>query len=283
MRATPETLAQRGTNSLCDYRHYCNHKGKVSSRQDRDKAMRSFSGWLAAMVSGGALVLGSGPGLGATPAEFVTASSEHPGDYRAVYAVDGDRGTRWASSSGRPGEYLQIDLGRATAVGPLRIRWEHAYARDYVVLGSLDGVAWESWHQRTGGEGGEETVPDRGGVARYLRIVCNAPGPFGLYSIWEVSFEGAEGARALRDQRERQQAAEQQAQARQRAILRNAPAESGVREIVYATRALHVPGRSLVCQLQLLRRGHGPKNLCVWRRALRPRPGERRGARVGRG
>lgn len=242
MRATPETLAQRGTNSLHDYRNYCNHKSEVSSRQDRDKAMRSFSGSLAAMVWGGALVLGSGPGLGATPAEFVTASSEHPGDYRAVYAVDGDRGTRWASSSGRPGEYLQIDLGRATTVGPLRIRWEHAYARDYEVLGSLDGVAWESWHQRTGGEGGEETVPDRGGTARYLRIVCNVPGPFGLYSIWEVSFDGAEGARALRDQRERRQAAEQQAQARQRAILRNAPAQSGVREIVYATRALHVDG-----------------------------------------
>jgi hypothetical protein len=214
----------------------------VQAWWDHDEPMRTHRWSLAELTAAGALALCSAGFVNAAPAEFVTASSEHPGDYRAALAVDGDRETRWASSSGRAGEYLQIDLGRATPVGPLRIVWEHAYARDYAVSGSLDGLVWERWYQRADGQGGEEAIPDTGGVARYLRIVCNVAGPFGLYSIWEVAFDGAEGARAVREQRERLEQARRQAQAQQRSRLRDDLAQSGVREIVYATRALPQDG-----------------------------------------
>ena len=81
-------------------------------------------------------------------------------------------------------------------------------------------------------------MPDTGGVARYLRIVCHTAGPFGLSSIWEIEIEGTEGAKALREQRERFAETAQLAQARQRARLREGLGRSGIREIVYATRGL---------------------------------------------
>jgi hypothetical protein len=186
---------------------------------------------LAATISGGFITA-------AVTESFVTASSEHPGDYRGFYAFDGDRGTRWASHGGRPGEYLQIDLGREVVVGPFRIFWEAAYARDYSVYGSVDGTDWNLRYQRTDGRGGEEVVPDTGGTARHLRIVCHTPGPFGLYSIWEVSFDEMGAAEALRAQTERQVQAIEQAQVRQRAVMRDRLERAGVREIVFATRAM---------------------------------------------
>jgi hypothetical protein len=193
---------------------------------------------ITAAIFMGVLTLWAGPETKGVRAQFVTASSEHPGDYQAFNAVDGDRRTRWASHGAQPGAYLQIDLGRPIPVGPIRIAWEHAHARDYTVLGSLDGVAWEVWFHRTDGRGGEEEVPDTGGVARHVRIVGNAPGPHGLYSIWEVSFVGEEAADALRHQRELHERAEARAREDRRAVLRAALARSGVREIVYATRPL---------------------------------------------
>jgi hypothetical protein len=203
--------------------------------------MRNHDSITAALLAG-LLTLGSSPDLNAAQDPFVTASSEHPGGYRAAYAVDGDRQTRWASRSAQPGEFLQIDLGRPTPVGPLRISWEHAYARDYTVSGSLDGVTWEPWFHRTDGRGGEERVPDKGVITRYVRIVGNAPGPHGVYSIWEISFESDEAALALREQRQRHERAEAQAREQRQAVLRAALAESDVREIVYATRALPQDG-----------------------------------------
>jgi hypothetical protein len=198
--------------------------------------------WTAAVLLTLLLTLPASPHLNADQEEFVSASSEHPGDYRAIHAVDGNRQTRWASRSGRPGEYLQIDLGRPASVGPIRIAWENAYARDYAVLGSLDGVSWDSLFRRTDGQGGEEVVPATGNTARYIRIVGNAPGPHDLFSIWEVSFEGDESRQALREQRERQEQTAARIRAERKAVLRAALAGSGIQEIVYATRALPQDG-----------------------------------------
>ncbi|MCL4177582.1 MAG: discoidin domain-containing protein [Verrucomicrobia bacterium] len=197
---------------------------------------------MAVVKLGFLLTLLAAAGLKAAEPEFVTASSEHPGDYRAYYAVDGDPNTRWASAGGRPGEYLQIDLGRVTAVGRLRIVWEQAYAREYSIEGSRDGVAWETWYRQTEGKGGEELTPDTGAVARYVRVVGHAAGPFGLYSIWELSIEGADSGRALREQRERHEQAARRASELRRVAVRAALARSGVREIVYATRPLYPDG-----------------------------------------
>lgn len=173
---------------------------------------------------------------------FVSASSEHPGDYRAIFAVDGDLETRWASGSAHSGEFLQIDLGSSVPVGPLRIVWEHAYAKAYILQGSLDGKTWEDLYCQADGQGGTDEIPDTGGTARYLRILCNAPGPFGVYSIWEVTFHGSAARQAIRNQRNILEQSLQSRQLQARESLLSVLKASGIKEIVYAVRGLGPDG-----------------------------------------
>lgn len=184
----------------------------------------------------------AGPDSHADENPYITASSEYSGDHRAGNALDDSMETRWASAGSGSGEYLQIDLGAAVPVGPVKIQWEQAFAREYAVAVSQDATSWTSIHQCSDGKGGEEVVPDSGNIARYVRITCAAPGPFIVYSIWEVSFEGQAAREALAAQRERLKHAEEESareeQAQHRATLLNA----GIREIVYASRALYPDG-----------------------------------------
>ncbi len=60
-------------------------------------------------------------------------------------ATDGDPATRWAvahAERGRADSWLAVDLGTATAVSRVRLRWETAAAGAYRVGTSVDGVAW---------------------------------------------------------------------------------------------------------------------------------------------
>ena len=57
----------------------------------------------------------------------VTASSVHPGNYKARLAFDGNPKTRWASRiDGK--QWLQIDFGKSTVVDRVHINWERAHA-----------------------------------------------------------------------------------------------------------------------------------------------------------
>lgn len=188
------------------------------------------------------LPLLTGISLPAAEPGFITASSEHPGDFRAANALDGSPTTRWASSSGRSGEFLQIDLGREAKVGRIHIVWERAYAQTYEVQGSRDGTSWEDWYRQSSGMGGEEQIPDTGSAARYLRIVCHGAGPFGVFSIWEIWFEDADGRRALQAQREQQYQADMRAAEIRQAALHTSLPQTGVREIVFAARPLYPDG-----------------------------------------
>ncbi|MCX2947877.1 discoidin domain-containing protein [Lentzea sp. NEAU-D7] len=74
----------------------------------------------------------------------VTASSFDPG-YEPAKAVDGDPATRWAvarAERGRADSWIAVDLGTATAVDRVRLRWETAAAVAYRVETSTDGSTW---------------------------------------------------------------------------------------------------------------------------------------------
>lgn len=160
------------------------------------------------------------------------ASSEHAGEFIAENAIDGSAETRWASSSGGA-QQLDIDFGSAVSHGRVRIRWERAHAVDYSIQISCDGREWKTAVQRRGSGGGNEVV-DCGGVSgRFLRIACERPAQYGIYSIWEVEpLEPATGA-ALKARRVAVQAERAD---RARAKVREAMARMGAREIVFAMR-----------------------------------------------
>ncbi|MBM4091204.1 MAG: discoidin domain-containing protein, partial [Planctomycetes bacterium] len=168
----------------------------------------------------------------ATPG-WVSASSVHSPQYTAESAFDGDRQTRWASAqAGDRPAWLEVDFGREVSVGEMVIHWERAAAQAYEIRVSSDRKAWQTIHRQAEGVGGTERLTGMDGRGRYLRIQCQRPGSWGLFSIWEVEFPRGEAAAALVEHRRRaaQLWADQQREARE--ALTAAWTEHGIEEIV---------------------------------------------------
>ncbi|MDX3660750.1 discoidin domain-containing protein [Streptomyces sp. ID05-26A] len=73
-----------------------------------------------------------------------TASSFDPG-YEPAKATDGDPATRWAvarAERGRADSWIAVDLGTATTVQRVRLRWETAAAVAYRIETSVNGTEW---------------------------------------------------------------------------------------------------------------------------------------------
>ncbi|MEN6495149.1 MAG: discoidin domain-containing protein, partial [Thermoguttaceae bacterium] len=194
---------------------------------------RAMVVWLLSLAGLGAWAR---PGLAADDLAFVTASSVHAKDYPADYALDGNPKTRWASQGfrGKP-EWLQIDFGQPVDIGQLIIVWEAAYAAEYQIQVSADAKTWQTAGRKTDGRGGTETLTGLSGQGRYLRVLCQKPGPHGLFSIWEVRCsDQAAQALAKRKRAVAQRRAEQEAEARRR--LAEAFQGRDVEEIIFALR-----------------------------------------------
>jgi len=73
-----------------------------------------------------------------------TASSVESPDYPASYATDSDNRTRW-SSEFADNQILVVDLGSPQTVDRIRIAWEAAYGRDFVLQVSTDAGDASKW------------------------------------------------------------------------------------------------------------------------------------------
>ncbi|BCJ52590.1 hypothetical protein Asp14428_40650 [Actinoplanes sp. NBRC 14428] len=65
--------------------------------------------------------------------------------YPARNATDGNADTRWAvvrEERGRADSWLAVDLGSAVTVAGVRIAWEAAYAKSFMIQTSIDGRTW---------------------------------------------------------------------------------------------------------------------------------------------
>jgi hypothetical protein len=177
-------------------------------------------------------------GSAAPAAVSITASSTHSDAYPASAALDGDRETRWASApAGDRPQWVQIDFGQSVGIDGLEIRWEHAFAAEYQVQVSDDGRDWRLIRHRRDGKGGRETLDGLSARGRFLRLWFIRPGPFGLYSIWEIELRG-DAAAALTASRQAAALARRQAQAKARDALRQDLDRLGVRQVVFAARHL---------------------------------------------
>ena len=177
----------------------------------------------------------------ADPAMAISASSIHSEQYQPEYAVDGKPDTRWASQGARaPGEWLRVDFGRPTSVDGLVIHWETALAVEYQVQVSDDDKTWRTLYRGRDAKGGKEVLTGLSGKGRFLRIFCEKPGRWGIFSIWELEFPDADAARALAEVQARAAEARLRAEAEARRVLGRMSAEHAVDEIVFAVRQ---PGR----------------------------------------
>jgi hypothetical protein len=102
-------------------------------------------------------------------------------------AGDENFGTRWESATSDP-QWLAIDFGAPKLLNELVINGEAAYALDYRVETSNDGVLWDQVAQVTGSDGGQDVVHFTARNARLVRMVGTRRfNNAWAYSIWEMS------------------------------------------------------------------------------------------------
>jgi glucosylceramidase len=104
----------------------------------------------------------------------------------AAHAVDDDASTRWSTGAAQtPGQYLQVDLGRARPVRELVLDTGSGtgdYPRGYTVTASKDGTHWTTVAAGSG-TGQLTTVSLTGARVRYLRVTLDASSD----SWWSVA------------------------------------------------------------------------------------------------
>lgn len=124
------------------------------------------------------------------------ASSVESAAFPASSAVDGDGGTRWASTFA-DNQWLRIDLGSTQAINRVLLRWEAAYARGFLVQTSDDGDEWFTIHTTTDGTGGEQSLPVTGS-GRYVRVLVTERATQWGSSLWEFQVYGGTGGPIVR-------------------------------------------------------------------------------------
>lgn len=139
-------------------------------------------------------VMGS-PSQDLAAGKKAVATSSESGSFGAGMAFDGLGGSRWSSGQWMQSSsvaWLSVDLGSPSSIRDVRLDWEAAYASDYRIESSLDGVNWTTLVAVSGNRSaGPAFFADLDGVGRYVRILCLAPGPqHNNYSLWGFNVYG---------------------------------------------------------------------------------------------
>ncbi len=119
----------------------------------------------------------------------MSASALQEDIFPASYACDGLRETRWSSPATDP-QWIQIDLGQASAVCGMTILWETAYASEYVIQASRDGKRWAEVYANSRADGNTDYIYFSPVEARYLKIVGLKRATGWGYSIREIDVHG---------------------------------------------------------------------------------------------
>jgi hypothetical protein len=113
-----------------------------------------------------------------------TASSPSPQSMTPAMAIDGDPASRWDGNFA-PGNWLQVDLGRAVLIGGVIIRWDAAFAPAYSIQASTDGKRWQNAFQTTDSLGGVDYVLFPSVRARFLRLASTKDAAAAGVSLFE--------------------------------------------------------------------------------------------------
>jgi endoglucanase Acf2 len=117
------------------------------------------------------------------------SSTENAGTPGAA-AVDGNAGTRWSSLWTDP-QWIYVDLAGTYSVNRVKITWETALGKDYLVQISPNASTWTTLKTVSGNTA---LVNDHIGLAatgRYVRVYGTARGTQWGYSIWELEVYGS--------------------------------------------------------------------------------------------
>lgn len=118
------------------------------------------------------------------------ASSLETSAFPANLAFDGNATTRWASVEGVDPQWIYVDLGATYAINRVKITWEAAYGKDYLVQVSPDASTWTTIRTVTANTALVNDYTALSGSGRYVRIYGTARGTAYGYSIYELEVYG---------------------------------------------------------------------------------------------
>jgi endoglucanase Acf2 len=133
-------------------------------------------------------------------AKGVAVAADATSNGSAEKAVDGDLSSRWESDHGVDLVDYTLDLGAVLPLESIVICWEAAYAADYTVQLSADGVTYrnfqsfENWRaDMAGGQPAPVTLETAGEEARYVRLHLTKRVTAYGYSVFELQVFGKKG------------------------------------------------------------------------------------------
>ncbi|MDX3326808.1 discoidin domain-containing protein [Streptomyces sp. ME02-6979-3A] len=127
----------------------------------------------------------------------VTASGSENGASGPGAVADGDAATRW-SSDFADDAWIRIDLGSTIRINQVKLEWEAAYGKRYVLEVSRDGTNWTDFYTEDAGTGGTvtaHTYPQEV-TGRYVRMRGVERGTAWGYSLFSFQVYGGEPAPA---------------------------------------------------------------------------------------
>ncbi|MFE4213364.1 discoidin domain-containing protein [Streptomyces sp. NPDC056844] len=127
----------------------------------------------------------------------VTASGSENGASGPGAVADGDAATRW-SSDFADDAWIRIDLGSTLRINQVKLEWEAAYGKRYVLEVSRDGTNWTDFYTEDAGTGGTvtaHTYPQEV-TGRYVRMRGVERGTAWGYSLFSFQVYGGEPAPA---------------------------------------------------------------------------------------
>lgn len=126
----------------------------------------------------------------------VTVSSTENSNFPGSSAVDGNTGTRWSSAFSDP-QWIYVDLGATYSISRVKITWEAAYGRDYLVQTSSNASSWTTIKTISGNTTLTNDHTGLNGSGRYVRIYGTVRGTAYGYSIYELEVYGASSTGGL--------------------------------------------------------------------------------------
>lgn len=117
-----------------------------------------------------------------------TASSHENAGTVIANATDGDQTTRWGSNH-NDGEWISVDLGEEAQLYKIRLHWETAFAAEYNILLSDDGVNYHVAKSIVSDGGYDDIMMDEAS-ARYIKVECVTRATQYGISLYEIEAYG---------------------------------------------------------------------------------------------
>jgi beta-glucanase (GH16 family) len=119
-----------------------------------------------------------------------TVTSTENTSFTGNLAVDGNMVTRWSSAFSDP-QSITVDLGADYNISEVKISWESAMGKDYLVQVSNDQSTWTQLKSVTGNSTATNDWTGLSGHGRYLQVYGTARATQWGYSILELEAYGS--------------------------------------------------------------------------------------------